>query len=205
MKIAAAILTGTLAALLAGCVVSGKPKTVAAAPAAPKPTVAPAPPPPPPPLSTPQTQVELPPPQPISQEAVLTTQTPEEPTPTPAPPKPANRTRTSSAAPHNAPEPAAPAPAAGPPAESNERPPVGELVSEEEKRQLLADTQRSRQDAQHSLSRAGARRLNRQQQQLKASAEQFLQLSLEAEKRGDVRQARELAGRAAVLAKDLQP
>ncbi len=35
--------------------------------------------------------------------------------------------------------------------------------------------------------------------------ESFLRLSLDAEKRGDMRQARELAGRALLLAKELQP
>lgn len=202
MKPAAAILTAGLAMLLAGCLVRGTPKTVQAAPAAPKPAVAPAPAAPPPPLSIPQTHVELPPPQPLTDEALATTQPPEEPAPTPPAPKPARPTRP--AATHS--EPAAQPPAVvGPPAEPAERPPVGELLSQEEQRQLLGEMQRARQDARRLLDNASAHRLNRQRQQLKQSVEQYLKLSEEAEKHGDLRQARELADRAAVLAKEIQP
>ena len=119
--------------------------------------------------------------------------------------KVSRRSRSGSRAPVHT-EPAA-QPPVGPatPAEPPERPPVQELLSPDEQKQLLAATQRDRQEAQRLLDRAGARRLNRPQQQLKGSAEQYLKLSQDAEGRGDLRQARELAARAAVLAKELQP
>lgn len=207
MKFAEAILAAGLASVLTGCVLrGGTPKTVQAAPATPKPAVAPAPAPPPPNLSTPQTHVELPPPQPISEEARATLETtPEEPTPAPSTPKPprnrpaqAPRTTTETPAQAAPVGPAAPEP-------TPERPPVHDIVPEEEQRQLQANAQHDRQEANKLLERAATHSLNKRQQQLKRSVESFLQLSADAEKRGDLRQARELAGRAAVLAKELQP
>ncbi|MGO9258140.1 MAG: hypothetical protein ACLQU1_17770 [Bryobacteraceae bacterium] len=201
MKPAEAILAAGIAILLAGCLLRGTPKTAQAAPATPKPAVAPAPAPPPQPLSIPQTHVELPPPQPVNPEALPTTQPqPEEPAPAPAaPPKPP---RSRVAQPARSDPPAQPPPVTAEPAE---RPPVQEIVSAEELRQLPVDAQRDRQEATRLLDRASSHRLTRQQQQLKKSIESFLQLSSDAEKRGDLRQARELAGRALVLAKELQP
>ncbi len=55
------------------------------------------------------------------------------------------------------------------------------------------------------LEATQSRRLNRHQQQVVKSIESFLQLSDQAEKRGDMRQANELAARALVLARELQP
>jgi hypothetical protein len=201
MKPAEAILAAGIAILLAGCLLRGTPKTAQAAPATPKPAVVPAPAPPPQPLSIPQTKVELPPPQPVNPEALPSTQPqPEEPAPAPAaPPKPP---RGHAAQPARS-DPPAPLPPVT--AEPAERPPVQEIVSAEELRQLQVNAQRDRQEATRLLDRAAAHRLTRQQQQLKKSIESFLQLSSDAEKRGDLRQASELAGRAAVLAKELQP
>lgn len=201
MKPAKAILVASMAISLAGCMLRGSPKKVYAAPATPKPAVA-APAPPPPALSIPQTQAELPPPQPLSAEALATTLPPEEgPAPaTPAAPKPVRR---ASQAPRVDP-PTQQATVPVPPPEP-ERPPVQELVSADEQKQLLADAQRDRQDARHRLEQAAARHLNRQQQGWKKNIESLLTLSEDAEKRGDLRQARELAGRASVLAKELQP
>ena len=201
MKFLAATLIAGLAILLAGCLLRGTPKTAQAAPAAPKPTLAPAPAAPPPQLSIPQTQVELPPPQTISAEALATTEPPvEEPAPAPATPKPPR--------PH-AGQPAhteAPAQPVSPPAaEPTERPLVAPLVPQEEQRQLQADAQHDRQEAKATLDRAATRRLSHPQQLLKHNIESFLQSSLDAEKRGDLTQARDFARRALVLAKELQP
>lgn len=201
MKVAVLTLTASLALALTGCVLRGKPQTVQAAPAAPKPTVAPAPEKPAEPLSIPQTRVELTAPQPISTEALATTLPAEEPAPAPATPKPVRAGPRPTAA-HTEPPAQPPNPT---PNEPTERPPVQELLSADEQRQFLMDMQRSRQEAKQSLDRTSGRRLNRQSQQLKQRVEGFLTLSDDAEKRGDLRQARELAGRAAVLARELQP
>jgi hypothetical protein len=202
MKPAASILVASLALSLAGCLFRGTPKTAQAAPVTPKPAVAPAPPPPPPPLSISQTHPDLPAPQPISNEALATTDSqPEEHAPAPAAPKPP---RTHTSQPPRT-DPPAPAPTVGPTApEPDVRPPVAPLVPADEKRQLQTDTQHDRQESTRLVERAGAR-LNRGQVQLKRSVESYLQLSSEAEKRGDLRQAREFAGRALLLAKELQP
>jgi len=203
MKPAEAILAAGLATLLAGCMLRGTPKAAQSAPAPPKPVVAAAPARPAAPLSIQQTQVELPPPQPISPEALATTEAPpEEPAPVPAAPKP-TRSRATQPARTEAPA-AAPTVQAAPP-EPAERPPVAEILPAEEQRQLLANAQHDRQEALHLLERASGRRLNGSQQNNKKMIESFLQLSADAEKRGDPRQARELAARALLLAKELQP
>ncbi len=49
------------------------------------------------------------------------------------------------------------------------------------------------------------RRLNRQEEGIRERVLSFLQQSAEAEQRGDMRQADELAGRALVLARELKP
>jgi hypothetical protein len=207
MKPAEAILAAAMAIFLAGCLLRGTPKTAQAAPAAPKPAVAPAPaspPQPPPALSIPQTQVELPPPQPLSAEAIASSQSPPEelaPAPAIAAPKPPRR----ATQPAHTDPPAPLPPATGTPADPPERQPVQEIIPAEEQRQLQVNAQHDRQEANRVLSRVATHRLSAQQQQLKKSIESFLKLSEEAEKRNDLRQARELAGRAAVLAKELQP
>ena len=202
MKVAEAILAACLATFLAGCLLRSAPKTATVTPAAPKPVAA-APAPPPPPLSIPQTNVELTSPQPISPEALATTEPqPEGPTPAPAAPKP-TRTRTAQIPRTEPPTPTAPV---GPsPPETTERPPVQPLVPAEEQRQLQASAQRDRQEAKNILDRISSRTLNHKQQVLKRSIESMLKSSADAEKREDFRQAGELAARALVLAKELQP
>ncbi len=203
MKAAEAILAAGLATLLAGCVLRGTPKAAQSAPAPPKPVVAAAPARPSGPLSIPQTQVELPPPQPISPEALATTEPPpEEPAPVPVAPKP---TRSRAAQPARTDTPAAAPTVQAAPSEPAERPPVAEILSAEEQRQFLANAQHDRQEALRLLERASGRHLNGSQQNNKKMIESFLQVSTEEEKKGDLRQARELAARALLLAKELQP
>lgn len=204
MRIAEAILSAGMAVVLAGCLLRGNPKPATqAAPVAPKPEVAATPAGPPQPLSITQTEVELPPPQPWNPDAVAGIAPPVvEPEPEPAAPKPAHKggppqpPRTEAPAQPTT-QPATPEPAA-------ERPAVREIVAPEEQRELQAVTQRDRQEASRILERAGGQ-LSRQKQGMKKSVESYLQLSEEAEKLGDFRQARELAGKAALLAKELQP
>jgi len=199
-----AILVAWITIWLGGCALRGNPQTAKAAPPAPKPVVAPAPPAPPPALlSVPQTQVELPPPQPVSDEARLTTEPPVDSAapPAPAAPKPPPRNRQTAGPPRETTVQGPPASAANEPAK---RPEVQELVSPEEQKQLQADTQRDRQEALRIFNLTSGRRLTRQKQQLRSNVQSLLKLSNDAEGRGDLRQARDLAGRAAVLAKELQ-
>jgi len=201
MKLAAAIFVTGLAMLLTGCLFRGTPKaTQAAVPVAPRPATAPTPAPAPQPLSIQQPHPELPPPQPISADALATTELqPEEPPRAPAPPKP---TRARASQPPKTETPAPPPAAA--PAEPQERPPIQEIIQPEELRELQANAQHDRKEAQNVLDHI-THALNHHQQAVRRSIESYLSLSTDAERRGDLRQARELAGRAAVLAKDLQP
>jgi hypothetical protein len=205
MKAAEAILAAGVAVLLAGCMLRGSPKVAQSAPAPPKPVVAAAPVRPVPALSITQTQAELPPAQPLTPEAIATMEPPpEEPAPAQSVPKP-TRSRSVPAA-HT--EPAAPpanVPAAPPTSEPPERPPVGEIVPAEEQRQFLVNAQHDRQEAIRLLEQVSGRSLNRRQQNNKKSAESYLKLSTEAEQQGDLRQSREFAARALLLAKELKP
>ncbi len=180
--------------ILNGCLLRGKPK-VAAAP--PPPTSAGAP--VPGPISIPQTQVQLPPPQPVSSEALETAPPPQE-TTTPAPsppPRPARRTP--------APQPKTEAPAAPPPAAPVEPPraPINEIVPQVEQERLQASAQANKREIQHIVAQARMRSLTKQDRTLVNLILSFVKLSDDAERRGDMRQADELAARGLVLAKEL--
>jgi hypothetical protein len=200
MKRAEAILVAVLAISLSGCIFARKPKVVKASPPPPRPAAAPAPPPLPQPLSIPQTNVQLPPAQPLSPEALATTLPREE---TPSAPVPV---RTPPRRPPSAPRPevAAPAPApVTPPTE--ERPPIQEVLSAEEKKRLADDADARSRDAVRLVGQLSTQRLNRTQQSIVDRVMSFVKQADEAKKRGDMRQASELAGRALLLAKELQP
>jgi hypothetical protein len=202
MRRAEALLIIAMAVSLGGCVFR-KPQTAKAAPAAPKPAVATAPAPPPEPLSVPQTNVELPQPQPISPEALATTLPAGEP---PAPPAPPPRTpartpaRTGGTPPRV--EPPAPAPAT-PPATEAERPPISEVTPVAELKRMQEEAEGRRQEVAQLIRRIPRGRL-RQQQNSVDRINSFLKQAQDAEKRGDMRQASELAGRALVLARELK-
>jgi len=207
MKRVEAILAATLAITLAGCVLRGKPKTVSATnPPPPTPTAAPAPPPPAPkPLSVPQTNVQLPAPQPLTPEAAASTEPPDQPPLPPPQPRPSTRQRTPAASPRNS-EPATPAVPQGPPAPqpTDERPPIGEALAPEEQAHLREESNDRRTKARQLVDEAQKRQLTARQKGLVERIVSFVTQSEDLEKRGDLRQAYELAERALVLARDLQ-
>ena len=202
MKLAEALLIVALAAGVSGC--ARKPKTLTAAPAPPKPVAAPAPAPAPEPLSIPQTNVHLSPPQPLTPEAIATTQLPGEPPPAPAqPPRtPARSPRPPAPRPVTE-QPPAPVPAA-PPSSEPGRAPITEVLAPAELKRLQEEAGARVLEARKVLAQIPRTR-RRDQQNTVNRVETFLKQAEEAERRGDMRQASELAGRALVLARELKP
>jgi hypothetical protein len=199
MRVAEALLIVALGIGVTGCV--RKPKTVAAAPAPPTP-VAPAPAPPPEPLSVPQTNVVLPPPQPLTPEAIATTQLPSEaPQSNPTPPPP--RVNRPKPAPRPAEPPPATMPTATPPSVEQGRAPITEVLPAAELKRLQDEAASRSAEAYRLVEQLPARR--RQQDGRVRRIETFLKQAADAERRGDMRQASELAGRALVLARELKP
>jgi len=176
-----------------------KPKTVQAAPPTPAPAAAPAP--PPAPLSVPQTQVPLPPPQPLTPEAIATTVPPQEPAPAPAPSRPAP-VRSRPAQQHSE-TPAVPAGPVAPP--ELERPPIQEVLPAAELKRLQEEAQARKREVRQLVEPLDPRRLSPQQRGILDRIESFVTQSDDAEQRGDMRQASELAQRALVLARELKP
>jgi hypothetical protein len=194
-----AALIVVLVLCLSSCVLK-KPQTVKAAPPAPAPAPAPAP--PPAPLSIPQTDVHLPPPQPVTQEAAATAQPPEEPTAAPAPPPRAPRPKPPVSRP--AETPATAAPPAGP-AAPPEHPPIEEVTPAAEQKRFQDEAAARKREVHQIVDPLDRRRLNRQQRGLLDRIQSFLKQSDDAETRGEMRQASELAQRALVLARELKP
>jgi hypothetical protein len=194
MKTAQAILIAACSVSLAGCVVGAKPKT--ATPPAPQPVAAPAPAPPPDPLSMPQTQVQLPSPQSVNPEAVAPAPAPE---PAPEAP-PAGRTaaRPRPAAPSHT-EPAA-IPAVPPPPEP-ERGPVREVLPAAESKRLKDNADINKRAVRAWLTPTRARRHN---PSTVARIQALLKASDDAEEKGDMREASDLADRAVIMLRELQ-
>ena len=191
------VLAILLAIPLAGCVLSGKAKKVQAAPPAPVDTPVAAAPAPPPPLSIPQTRAELPAPQPVPEAALATSQPPEEerrPLVVP-PPKSVPKSKPVAAAPKVE---APPAPAPEP-----VREPVQEVLRPEERTRLLQETTAARREIATIIANAPAR-VQRQRKDQLVNIRTFQQQSLDFERKGDLRQANELAQRALVLARELR-
>jgi hypothetical protein len=202
MRLAPALLIATLAIGMTGCVLR-KPKTANAAPVVPAPAPAPTPAPPPEPVSVPQTTVYLPPAQPLTPEAIATTQpSGETAPPTLTPPRmPPPRTPR----PQRNVEPpqvATPAPATPPSVEPG-RAPFTEVLPAAEQKRLQDEAAQRIQEARGLI--AGLPRARRQRDTTVKRVEAFLQQAEDAGRRGDLRQASELAGRALVLAKELKP
>jgi hypothetical protein len=201
MRFAEAFLIVALGVGLTGC--ARKAKVVSAAPAPVKPPPSAAPAPPPEPLSIPQTNVQLPAPQPLTPEAIATTQVPGETTPTPPPPT----TRPSSGRTRPPPRPAEPPPAtlapATPPVIEGGRAPITEVLPAAEQKRLQEEAATRSTEARKLIEQIPARR--RQQDGRVRRIEAFLKQAADAERRGDMRQASELAGRALVLARELKP
>jgi len=181
---------------LAGCLLSGKPKTVAAAPAPPQPT---APAPPPEPLSIPQTRVDLPPPQPWNPEA-LNTAPPVVPPP-PAPTKPAPPPKQRAQAPQiKPPDPPPPDPETAP-----QRPPIQEVLPADELKRLEASVQRHKAEIMSLKAQAQqGHRLTANQKSILTKIDQFVAQCDQAENSGDMRSAEEFAEKANILAKELR-
>ena len=174
---------------LAGCAARAKPQ-LPAAPAPPVPQAQP--------LSVPQTQVELPRPQPFNPDALATAPPVTGPPPAapPANPQPPQR------------RPAGPATPPGPkpdsPPTETARPPIQEIVPAAVQQQLQRSAQDHRQQVGQLLAQAQRGKLSVSQQNLVKRINQFVKLSIDAEKAGDMRSADELANRAYILAKELQ-
>src|SRR6185436_16585401 len=193
------ILASLLAISLAGCVLRGK-SSANAAPAAPKPVVTPAgtAPAPPPVLSIPQTRAQLPAPQPGPQDAVVLS-IPQEEDPPPAapvpPPKSPPKSRPAgSGVPVRAETPVA---SQGPNPEP-ERAKVQEIIPAEEVNRLREEANTARGAIRQRLGQMPARVLRQQKDRIDR-IQSFMKQSEDAERRGDLRQASELAAKALVL------
>jgi hypothetical protein len=190
-----------LAVFMAGCVMSGKPKSaVPAAPVAAKPAPLPTPPPAPVALSIPQTQVVLPRPQAVD-EAALSPNAPPPvvevvEAPAPAKPTPARRSPATTTN---------PAPPLAVPSAEPTPPTIQEIVPAAETKRLQEQAQARRRDVQQMLDQLGRRQaqLNPTQRGVVTNINSFLASSLDAEKRGDMKLADALADRAQILARDL--
>ena len=186
---------------LAGCVLGGRPKAVAAAPALPKPA---APVQPPEPLSIPQTQVELPAPQTFNPDALNTTPQEEPPpqaqtkpaAPANKPPRPPAPSSNKPAETQPAPEPAAEQPA------ETARPAIHEIMPDAERNRLRDEAHAHKEDTLKLLREAKPKTAN--QKRAKDEINQFLKQSQDAENAGDMRMADQLAERAHILAKELE-
>jgi hypothetical protein len=187
---------------MAGCVLSGKPKTAATPPPPKTATAATTP---AEPLSIPQTNVDLPRPQRIEAGALDTA-----PTPTPAPqaqtkppvtkPPVIPRPATTQAKPAEAPPPDPPPTEAAPEAPHPEK--IHEILSADEQNKLRDSAHSNQAEAKKLL--AAVKPHTADQQRTWAEVDQFVKQSVQAEATGDMRMASQLAERANVLAKDLQ-
>jgi hypothetical protein len=205
MRRAQMVVAAWMALSSAGCVLRGKKQAkVNPTPPAPAPVVKPAPTAPPQPLSIPQTQAQLPPPQPISPEAMATLQPAPQPLESPAEPRAPRRPAGPVAAP-NRPE-TPPVAAQTPPAatpEAEQRPTVQEIVAPAELKRLQESADGRKLEIRKVLEQAQARGLSRDQREVVARIQSFVQLSDDAEKRGDMRQADALAERGQLLGREL--
>jgi hypothetical protein len=205
MKRLELVLAIVIALTLSGCVLRGKQtaKTVSVPPA-PVPAVKP-PSPPPQPLSISQPHPPVSEAQAVSPEALATIQKLEPPVeapsaqgartahPAPAPRKPETPPVQAQTPP--APEPAPP---------EQQRPPVQELVSPAESKRLQDSAHSRRQEVTKALNQLQPQKLTTDQSTQTKRIRSFLDLSDEAEKRGDMRQADDLAERAQTLMRELQ-
>jgi hypothetical protein len=198
MKLCALIASAILAITMTGCALGGKPKT--AVPAVPVPAAAavasPAE-----PLSVPQTHVQLPPPQPLNPEA-LVAPPPQAPPAVVSPVQPAAPATRRVPAASSAPPPPDPAPAVvvAEPA----RPSIQEVLPEGERSKLQNDAAASRKKVRAWLESTSARRLSGQSKLTRDRIQSFLKASDDAERRGDFREAVQLAERAEILMRELQ-
>ena len=212
MRRAQIVLAVWIALSSAGCMLRGKQQTAAATPPpTPAPVARPAQTTPrPQPLSIPQTQAQLPPAQPISPEAMATLQPPPAPVESPAEPRAPRRPPVPPAGPAAPGRPeATPAaqtqtPPATPPVEAEPRPTVQEIVAPAELKRLQDSADGRKQEIRKVLEQAQAHGLSRDQREIVTRIQSFVQLSDDAEKRGDMRLADALAERGQLLVRELQ-
>jgi hypothetical protein len=88
------------------------------------------------------------------------------------------------------------------PAEAEQRPTVQEIVAPAELKRLQESADSRKQEIRKVLEQA--RGLSRDQREIVTRIQSFVQLSDEAEKRGDMRQADALAERGQLLVRELQ-
>ena len=157
------------------------------------------------PLSIPQTQVRLPSPQPIDPEALATP-----PVYVPADQSQTSKTRRGNK--RQGPQPASAAPPGKPetvetsdvpPVTETPRPPIGPVLSDEERRRMTEDIYARLKNVDQMLGRISALHPTETE---KASVERILsfqKLSREAVERGEIQQASALADRAVLLAQEV--
>jgi hypothetical protein len=201
MKLRALIAAGLLA-ISTGCVFHKKPQ--AATPPAPTPAATPAKP-PADPLSIPQTHVQLPPPQPLDPQALVVAAPPQTPLAAPATVQtaPAPSRRASSASNSQA-RPETPPPVTADPAPLPARASIQEVMPDSQRSQLQEQWTASRKRIRAWLDSAAAQHLNGQDKLKRDRIQSFLKASDDAERRGDMREAVQLADLAEVLIRELQ-
>ena len=199
MRLCAPIAAALLATAMAGCILQKKPPAVVAAPPPPPVAVVV---PTPEPLSIPQTRVKLPPAQPLNPEALTLAPRPETPPPVPAPAQPAvPAARRAPAAPNPPPaKPDAPPPASSEPA----RPSIQEVLPEGARNQLQETAAAKQKRIRAWLDSTAAQGLTGQPKLTRDRIQNFLKASGDAEHRGDIREAVQLAERAEILIQELQ-
>jgi hypothetical protein len=153
----------------------------------------------------------LPPAQPISPEALATLQPAPPPTENPSEPRTARRpVAAGPVRPRPEPAPVTATPQAAtptPPAAVETEPPrptVQEIIPAGELKRLQDSADARKAEIKKIVDTARARGLNRDQKALVTRIDSFVQLSDDAEKRNDMRQADSLAERAQILSRELQ-
>lgn len=157
------------------------------------------------PLSSPQTQVRLPSPQPIDPDAVVTP-------PVNVPAEPSQTHQSHRGNKRQGPLPASAAPpgkpdtvetAEAPPATEPQRPPIGPVLSDEERRRLTEDIYARLKDVDQMLGRIAALRLSDAEKSSLERIRSFQKLSREAVEHGEIQQASALVDRAVLLAQEV--
>jgi hypothetical protein len=197
------LIIGVMALLLSGCEM----KIPHAKPAAPpQPAAAKAEPPPEPasndPLSIPQTQVRLPNPQPIDPDALA---------PPPVPPAETAQPHPSRRPKRQAPQPASASPPGKPetvesadaPPSTEERPPIGPVLSDDERRRQNEDISSRLKDVDQMLGRLSTLRLSDAEKNSVERIRSFQKLARDAQEHGQIQQASALAERAVLLAQEV--
>jgi hypothetical protein len=200
---------------LSSCILGGGTKTprTPVAPAALDPAAAAKPPAPPAPLSSPQTDIHLPPEQVITPEALASIQVPEPPVPEPAPaPKTPPSKKQAPVA--SAPKPETPAgpetpapvnvgPVTPPLPVAEEPPKLQPVYGEEERRRILAELDRRRNETEGLLRGLNQNRLSSEQRASVERVRSFINVADDMVKRGDLHSADGFSTRALILAREL--